>query len=180
MTFSYITHPCFSVRYASRPHTSVGRSLLSSKPFSNFRNGIKNKEKRFAQAMRRPSGIAPSSPAPAPAPAPAIILPRNPPLLPESPAAQAASAPDPPSRASKRSGSNHKVIIWALVGAASASFVALVVVVFILRCSKVGTVKPWATGLSGQLQRAFVSGKISLHSFTRYASIVFIYYCSMV
>ncbi|CAO2824827.1 unnamed protein product [Amaranthus hypochondriacus] len=101
-------------RYASRPHNSVGRSLLSSIQFLNLRNGTKSREKRSARAkipsinrqpMRPPSRFAPSSFAPAPA----VILPRNPPLLPESPAAQAASTPDPPSRATKKSGSNHKM-----------------------------------------------------------------------
>jgi hypothetical protein len=34
-----------------------------------------------------------------------------------------------------------------------------IIVVYLFKTNKVATVKPWATGLSGQLQKAFVTGK---------------------
>jgi len=46
-----------------------------------------------------------------------------------------------------------------LVAAGSAVFVVMAAAsVMYCRVKKVGTVRPWATGLSGQLQRAFVTG----------------------
>lgn len=39
-----------------------------------------------------------------------------------------------------------------------ASLVILVVGLYFYGCNKVATVNPWATGLSGQLQKAFVTG----------------------
>jgi hypothetical protein len=39
-----------------------------------------------------------------------------------------------------------------------------IIVVYLFKTNKVATVKPWATGLSGQLQKAFVTGK-SKHLF---------------
>lgn len=55
---------------------------------------------------------------------------------------------------------NHAVLI---AGVIAGSMFALISAVgfFLFRRSKVVTVKPWATGLSGQLQKAFVTGKAS-------------------
>ncbi|EER97790.1 hypothetical protein BDA96_02G449500 [Sorghum bicolor] len=48
---------------------------------------------------------------------------------------------------------------YSLVAAGSAVFVVMAAAsVMYCRVKKVGTVRPWATGLSGQLQRAFVTG----------------------
>nr|KYP40063.1 putative LRR receptor-like serine/threonine-protein kinase At5g45840 family [Cajanus cajan] len=54
------------------------------------------------------------------------------------------------------------VIIWSTVGGFSFLILVSAVVLVCFRSSKVVTVKPWATGLSGQLQKAFVSGVPSL------------------
>lgn len=48
---------------------------------------------------------------------------------------------------------------YSLVAAGSAVFVVMAAAsVMYCRVKKVGTVRPWATGLSGQLQQAFVTG----------------------
>uniref|UniRef100_A0A0A9DFU7 Protein kinase domain-containing protein n=1 Tax=Arundo donax TaxID=35708 RepID=A0A0A9DFU7_ARUDO len=48
---------------------------------------------------------------------------------------------------------------YSLVTAGSAVFVVMAAASIIYyRAKKIGTVRPWATGLSGQLQRAFVTG----------------------
>ncbi|KAL2899322.1 Protein MALE DISCOVERER 2 [Bienertia sinuspersici] len=108
-----------------------------------------------------------SSPSPSPLPsssvstAPPVAVvdnpsppPSNPPVVSESPA-QAAQLP----HASSTSTAKHnKVIIWASVAGGSAFIIISAVAIIICRSSKMGAVKPWATGLSGQLQRAFVSG----------------------
>lgn len=55
-------------------------------------------------------------------------------------------------------------MILTLVGAIGGSvfvFILVIAIVF-FRSSKVATVKPWSTGLSGQLQKAFVTGVPSL------------------
>lgn len=53
---------------------------------------------------------------------------------------------------------NHKVLILTGIIAGSLFFLFVTLGIFIFRSSKVVTVKPWATGLSGQLQKAFVTG----------------------
>ncbi|CAO2840052.1 unnamed protein product [Amaranthus hypochondriacus] len=175
-------------RYASQPDKFIGRSLLQSFPnpfrFLQSRRGNRKKGSNQAKASSPAHAPAPSpshfrihaSPSPSPfslpspspsssffAPAPSVTpdppFPlTKPPVVSESPAAQAAripSAPSPLTRSSSRN--HHKAIIGAVVGGASAFIISVVAFIF-FRCSKVGTVKPWATGLSGQLQRAFVSG----------------------
>ncbi|KAJ4970191.1 hypothetical protein NE237_003290 [Protea cynaroides] len=97
-----------------------------------------------------------------PAPTPSFSAPVPSPLA--SPAhSPSSSIAQPPSITSMQSSfesfkSNHKIVILA---ASIGGFVfILVVAISILLCrnSKVVTVKPWATGLSGQLQQAFVTG----------------------
>jgi len=50
--------------------------------------------------------------------------------------------------------------IYVIAAAGASVFLAMSVALFVLcyRSSKVVTVRPWATGLSGQLQKAFVTG----------------------
>ncbi|XP_043697825.1 inactive receptor-like serine/threonine-protein kinase At2g40270 [Telopea speciosissima] len=113
-----------------------------------------------------------SSPSPAdppifvPAPTPSFSAPVPSPS--ESPAqSPSPSIAQPPSVTSAQtssespaasSKSNHKIVI--LVASIGAFFFILVVATGFLLCrnNKVVTVKPWATGLSGQLQKAFVTG----------------------
>ncbi|KAF1891005.1 hypothetical protein Lal_00001139 [Lupinus albus] len=90
------------------------------------------------------------------APTPDITLSKNPSTVVSAP------APSPiEGSLSNSKRKQHFVIIWSTVG--GFSFVLVSVIAFVcFRSSKVVTVKPWATGLSGQLQKAFVTGVPSL------------------
>ncbi|KAL1544789.1 non-specific serine/threonine protein kinase [Salvia divinorum] len=113
--------------------------------------------------------------APAPAPAPTPLTPAPAPSVPQSPQ----PAPSPPSslsapsannnsrsilpeaenriRPAKRSTKNYTLVLVAAIGG-SLLLLLVVLGVAVYQYGKVATVKPWATGLSGQLQRAFVTG----------------------
>ncbi|MCH98263.1 putative LRR receptor-like serine/threonine-protein kinase, partial [Trifolium medium] len=52
---------------------------------------------------------------------------------------------------------NHIPIVAGIVGGAVFILISIIVV-YLFKTNKVATVKPWATGLSGQLQKAFVTG----------------------
>lgn len=56
-----------------------------------------------------------------------------------------------------RKSKNHQAIIGGAVGG-SVFVLITFLVVYLCKINKVATVKPWATGLSGQLQKAFVTG----------------------
>ncbi|KAL2333433.1 hypothetical protein Fmac_014646 [Flemingia macrophylla] len=107
----------------------------------------------------------PDSPAPSPsAPSPNSATP---------PVVQAPSSPDQNGSAShslpaepkgsaphskSNSSSNHLVVILAgAIGGTVFIFISIIVL-YLCKTNKVATVKPWATGLSGQLQKAFVTG----------------------
>ncbi|KAF8652467.1 hypothetical protein HU200_062800 [Digitaria exilis] len=117
-------------------------------------------------------------PSPAPAPSPAAIAKPLPAAHDQSPAY---SISLPPQSAAVPADTSSKPVIAGVVpgarhsghvsrhvyviAAAGASLVAAVSVLLFLLCyrsSKVVTVRPWATGLSGQLQKAFVTGVPSL------------------
>ncbi|KAF7833793.1 putative inactive receptor-like protein kinase [Senna tora] len=105
------------------------------------------------------------SPSPSPSASPEISEPANPPSVVSSPPNSTWDSEPSPSPISNQKSSetkNHTVIIWSTVG--SFSFLVLVsAVVFVcFRNTKVVTVKPWPIGLSGQLQKAFVTGVPSL------------------
>lgn len=57
---------------------------------------------------------------------------------------------------------HHSVVIWSTVGGFSFLVLVSFTVFICFRSSKVVTVKPWTTGLSGQLRKAFVTGIPSL------------------
>ncbi|XVE69467.1 hypothetical protein DITRI_Ditri09bG0154500 [Diplodiscus trichospermus] len=63
-----------------------------------------------------------------------------------------------PASSPSHSSTNRRTVI--LVGAIGGSIFLLILmsVAYLIKTSKVSTVKPWATGLSGQLQKAFVTG----------------------
>lgn len=112
---------------------------------------------------------SPLSEAPSPTPAPLVVSdptspsPSNPSVVSLSPASAArvpisSSASNQNPRHKSPRAKHHKVVIWGSIAGASAFLIILALAVIICRTSKVVTVKPWATGLSGQLQKAFVSG----------------------
>ncbi|KAL2526639.1 putative LRR receptor-like serine/threonine-protein kinase MRH1 [Abeliophyllum distichum] len=116
------------------------------------------------------SSPAPPEPSPSPPPllpppasSPESISPRSLPLSPPPPGSISPSTlPTPagsPFTPTKKSRPNHHRIL-ILSGAIGGPFLLLFLImgIWFCRSSKVATVKPWATGISGQLQRAFVTG----------------------
>ncbi|KAL6896681.1 hypothetical protein ACP4OV_007253 [Aristida adscensionis] len=109
----------------------------------------------------------PKRPAPAPAPSPLPFI--APPKASPSPSASVPSvspseshpsaAPPYPVSAPVHPPHRHSLKTYTLVTAGSAVVLVMAAAsVIYCRAKKVGTVRPWATGLSGQLQRAFVTG----------------------
>lgn len=102
-----------------------------------------------------------SSPSPdtakAPSPEPLASTPSPSPVTPISPSSvpSPAEGPGPGNGHSRRH--HHRVLILS-VATVGPILLLLIVGVFFWQSGKVSTVKPWATGISGQLQRAFVTG----------------------
>lgn len=167
--------PSLSPSPSPSPSPSQSQSQSRSLPHSRaFRSPSPSPPPAFAPS---PSPLAAPSPSPlsgSPSPPPVSVLlppsdppsrpPANPPIVPAPPTSVAKAARVPISSSasngkSKGSGAkHHKVVIWASIAGASAFLIISAAAVIICRGSKVVTVKPWATGLSGQLQKAFVSG----------------------
>ncbi|XP_020228190.1 probable inactive receptor-like protein kinase At3g56050 isoform X2 [Cajanus cajan] len=109
--------------------------------------------------------IFPDSPAPSPsAPSPDSAMP---PAVqtPASPDRNNSASPSPlpepegslPKSKSNKSNNHSVVILAGVIGGAVFLFISIIVL-YLCKTNKVATVKPWATGLSGQLQKAFVTG----------------------
>lgn len=96
-------------------------------------------------------------------PAQSIVLPPQPAVVPSNsgPAVAGAAA------GARHSGLNRPVYVIAAAGGSLLAAVSVALFVLCYRSSKVVTVRPWATGLSGQLQKAFVTGDVQL-SFSFY------------
>lgn len=75
-----------------------------------------------------------------------------------------ASSPSQGVKTSSSKSRHRVVMICAGVVGGSLFILMSVIGIFLVRSSKVVTVKPWVTGLSGQLQKAFVSGQIRENS----------------
>ncbi|XVE99810.1 hypothetical protein REPUB_Repub03eG0233400 [Reevesia pubescens] len=138
----------------------------SKVPFLNF--NIPSSPVDVTQAPIPPASAEPSAnrtygrghpvqrPSSAPAPKPS----ENNTVLPN------ASAPSPsfqrpssaPIPSSSHSSSNHRAAILAASIGGAIFLLILITIAYLFKTSKVSTVKPWATGLSGQLQKAFVTG----------------------
>jgi hypothetical protein len=110
------------------------------------------------------------APSPAPSPSPFTAPPKSAspaaitiPISPSTPQPKAESNPaveDAPAQP------RHSWRNYGLVTAGSAVFLVMTIAsVIYCRAKKVGTVRPWATGLSGQLQRAFVTGTRFLYMY---------------
>ncbi|KAK8575561.1 hypothetical protein V6N13_033197 [Hibiscus sabdariffa] len=115
------------------------RLLQEMPPFLDF-------NQRDAPANRS-SSLAPSPSTPnASAPSPSSSIPN-------------ASAPSPSGNNRISSSSNHQTtILVGAIGGGGLFLLILIAIVYLFKTSKVSAVKPWATGLSGQLQKAFVTG----------------------
>ncbi|KAJ1417707.1 Serine-threonine/tyrosine-protein kinase, catalytic domain [Sesbania bispinosa] len=101
---------------------------------------------------------------PAQSPSPSPSASATPPtvLKPPSPDRNDSASPSPPpspgstTQLETNSSKNHRVLVGVVGGAV---FLLISVIgIYLYRTNKVGSVKPWATGLSGQLQKAFVTG----------------------
>ncbi|KAL6203459.1 hypothetical protein ACLB2K_027159 [Fragaria x ananassa] len=113
---------------------------------------------------------SPSSDSPSPSPSSSFLtpspspVPANPPIIistpPESSTSKAPSPASVPAQGVKNSSKSKSrvVLICAVVVGGSIFILLSVIGIMLFRTSKVVTVRPWATGLSGQLQKAFVTG----------------------
>lgn len=152
---------------------TVLRRLLQNNPFRNLKGFIfgtaHTPSSPLSSHASPPASVAPSNdtkgtatssdpndsvpapaPAPAPKPTPTPTPTPTPSLLNPSPSS---------SRSHQKSGgssSKHLAILVGVIG--GAALLVAVVGIYLCRSNKVSTVKPWATGLSGQLQKAFVTG----------------------
>ncbi|KAF7816507.1 putative inactive receptor-like protein kinase [Senna tora] len=78
---------------------------------------------------------------------------------PPSPAPSALEIPPSASGISSKSPSSKKRKVAILAGSIGGIVVLLILIIgYLFKTNKIATVKPWATGLSGQLQKAFVTG----------------------
>ena len=109
---------------------------------------------------RQGERAVPSSPSP-------HLAPASSPTKTVSPPSHSAQQP-PPSESptivppKQKSTSSHlKNLDVILVGAIGGAILISIIGVYLCKSNKVATVKPWATGLSGQLQKAFVTGMSS-------------------
>lgn len=164
----------FARNVAHTEHSSHGR-LLKVEPVS-YPEGTStpnilvfhNKSTRAAHSAPspKPPEASPSTaptptptPTPAPTPSPSDQPELNPTSTPTTsayPPSLSAPEPSPPGSLIRKSSSHRGPIMAGAIG--GASVVILIVGLYFYGCNKVATVKPWATGLSGQLQKAFVTG----------------------
>ncbi|CAL5386369.1 unnamed protein product [Camellia sinensis] len=109
-----------------------------------------------------PDSLVPS-PSPRPPTSPPSLSPSNPPLDSKPPVHHPAPWPSPASTHSRNvqrsfNSKHHTILLWSGVTVGSLFIFISALGIFYFRSNKVITVKPWATGLSGQLQKAFVTG----------------------
>ncbi|MCD9640756.1 hypothetical protein HAX54_026284 [Datura stramonium] len=148
----------------------AGRKLLKVSSFSL----LNNFQKQFRPILRLLSapevGVENSAPSSSPSPSPSPSLSPSPtpsitaePHLAPSPRSSASpsSLPSPAENRSRVEDStrSHRraLILSAAIGGPILLLILITGIIF-FRSYKMAVVKPWATGLSGQLQRAFVTG----------------------
>ncbi|XP_016497489.1 putative inactive receptor-like protein kinase At3g56050 [Nicotiana tabacum] len=145
----------------------AGRKLQQVSSFSllnNFRKQFQPAPPKVGVKNNAPSSSPSPAPSPSLSPSPTPSITAKPHLAP-SPTSSSSSSPSSlPSPAKNPSGrensrrSHHRVLILsAAIGGPILLFVLITGAIF-FRSNKIAVVKPWATGLSGQLQRAFVTG----------------------
>lgn len=108
-----------------------------------------------------PSPSPSSSPSPAPSTTTTPPKVKKPSSLDRNVSNSPSASPTPKSK-STLSKKDHTPIVVGIVGGVAFILISIVVV-YLWKTNKVATVKPWATGLSGQLQKAFVTGKSKLY-----------------
>ncbi|KAK1355112.1 Inactive receptor-like protein kinase [Heracleum sosnowskyi] len=106
------------------------------------------------------------SPVPSPSPSPSPSVAQNPKVTPPNslrPPPSSSYPEDIPGQPSKSPGPNkHLTITLPAALGGTALLLLLASGIYFCRSNKVSAVRPWATGLSGQLQKAFVTGVPSL------------------
>lgn len=143
----------FARNVAHTEHSSQGRVLQAESAPSPGPNRHSLHPKAPNKTTR--SKTSPSA-APTPAPTPSPSVPTLPPTTSAFTPSLSAPEPSPPGNHKKKSSHRGVIMAGSIVG--GASVVILIAVLYFYGCDKVATVKPWATGLSGQLQKAFVTG----------------------
>lgn len=141
----------FARNVAHTEHSSQGRVLKAASPPNR-----RSLDPPGPNEPPRPTASPSAAPTPVPAPTPSLSAPTSPPTPSASPPSLSAPEPSPREIHAKKSSHNGVIIAGAIGG--GAAVVILIAVLYFYGCDKVATVKPWATGLSGQLQKAFVTG----------------------
>ncbi|XWS71880.1 hypothetical protein CRYUN_Cryun03dG0175800 [Craigia yunnanensis] len=140
----------------SSPSESPFSPSISPSP-SPLSTSLSPLESPFLSPSASPSSFL-LTPSPSPALTPTSVLqpPVDPPQSHNAPTNS--PAPTPSQIADESSDSKHDMVL-ILVGSIGGFLLVLVSVlgIILFRSSKVVTVKPWATGLSGQLQKAFIT-----------------------
>lgn len=146
----------------------AGRKLLRVSSFSllnNFWN-----EFRPVRLLDRPEvAVENSAPSSSPSLSPSPLSPSPTPAVTAKPhvvhsprsSPSPSSLPSPAensSRVENARRSNHRVLILSAAIGGSVLLLILIAGTIVFRSNKMAVVKPWATGLSGQLQRAFITG----------------------
>ncbi|XP_031117494.1 probable inactive receptor-like protein kinase At3g56050 [Ipomoea triloba] len=128
------------------------------------------REFRIPDALARAPAPAPElSPSPSPSPSsfrpfavppPPSVVPKIAPPEPPPPVSSVAPGSVPPSTATPRNErkKHSKILILAAVVGGSVLLVVSAIGIVFCQRNKMAVVKPWATGISGQLQKAFVTG----------------------
>ncbi|XP_054796914.1 inactive receptor-like serine/threonine-protein kinase At2g40270 [Prosopis cineraria] len=158
---SQVFSPSPSIPPFEAPSSSPSASApISFPPFSSPSPSI----------FHPPAPSSSPSPSPVPSPSPIIeqspeISPANPPFdISNPPESNGVPAPSPDlfSNQGNSKAKHRSVIIWSTIGGFSL-LVLVSAIAFACFCNtKVVTVKPWPISLSGQLQKAFVTGVPSL------------------
>ncbi|XP_058110361.1 inactive receptor-like serine/threonine-protein kinase At2g40270 isoform X2 [Magnolia sinica] len=148
-----------SIRNIKEVKDAGNRRLLEHEGGSAPSNGKSDKKRNHTHSSPS-SSPSPSLP-PSLAPLDTTTTDSPPPRL-SSPVHSPAASPSP--LGSTASGSQKHTLLWKMSLVLGASFLLTVSIIGVLFCRKhkVVTVRPWATGLSGQLQKAFVTGVPSL------------------
>ncbi|KAG9138780.1 hypothetical protein Leryth_007423 [Lithospermum erythrorhizon] len=131
---------------------TVPRKLLVDLPGKKQEEGLLSPLPPNAPSVRKdPSPYRRfPSPSPSPAPSPSLHQPPDSSFL-QSP--QSSFEP-----ANNTSSSNNLALILLAAIGGPLLLVIIVILICVVRGKKVAVVKPWVTGLSGQLQKAFVTG----------------------
>lgn len=136
---------------------SSSDSPLSRSPLSNSPSPSPSKSPKSSPSESPSSSFLTPSPSPSLEPVTDSPRPAKPPVaLPEP--THSISSPSPALTPTASKKENHQTLILAgAIGGVLFILISAIGVVY-FRSSKVVTVRPWATGLSGQLQKAFVTG----------------------